>query len=355
MAASGSVASITKKALESFFQIKNLLLNNIEQGCMQLKDILTLQRVQGIGDKSLVALIQYCNAKGINSLAELDLHDVSEASGLKRVSSLIQRFLSERLYEETLREVENKLVEWKSQSIAAVTYGSERYPGLLAELSDPPAILYCRGNLDLLKASKSIAVVGTRKNTVLGEAITRKTVRYFSQKGFCIVSGLALGIDAIAHSEALEAQGRTIAVVVDVVNISPSNNRQLANQIIAADGLLLSENPPDTKVIPALFVKRDRIQSGLSLAVFAIETSVDGGTMHAVKAAHGLNRQVYVPDPNAARYPDLTEQAISGTQHLLKEGSAQAYSRLSYEKITQELEAAVSVTADGPNNPGGLL
>lgn len=322
---------------------------------MQLSEILTLQRIEGVGNKTLITLIEFCQANKIESLSELHSLDLSQVPRLKRASAAINNFLSASLCEGTLEECETSLEEWESQSIAVVPFGSANYPLQLTELSDPPAILFCRGKLDLLQTRKSIAVVGTRKNTRLGEAITRKTVEHFSKKGFCIVSGLALGIDAIAHCAALEHQGKTIAVLVDVVNVSPSQNRPLANQILEKDGLLVSENPPDTKAIPALFAKRDRIQAGLSVAVFAIETAVEGGTMHAVKAARALKRPVYVPDPVAAKYPDPKERAISGTQKLIEDKAAQAYSRESYKLITEELEAHASEYSSLPKGSGRLL
>ena len=308
---------------------------------MRLVDIITLQRIQGVGNKSLIALIEYCRANKIDSLAELESLDLSLVPNLKRSSTALNNFFSEGRWETKLCNSESALKEWASLGIRIVPFGDTIYPKQLTALNDPPAVLFCRGNLDLLTTSRSIAVVGTRKNTRLGEVIARRTVEYFAKKGFCIVSGLALGIDAIAHRSALDNKGATVAVLVDVLNVSPSQNRALADQIINDDGLLIAENPPNTKVIPALFAKRDRIQAGLAMALFAIETSVDGGTMHAVKAANSMQRPVYVPDAVAAKYPDLDDRAISGTQKLVNEGHAYAYSRDSYELITRKIEQLV--------------
>src|SRR5690606_34691301 len=195
-------------------------------------------------------------------------------------------------YDVLKRDCEEALLKWKAAGIDVLVYGSARYPAQLMSLNDPPVLLFCKGNCDLLETSKSIAVVGTRHNTRLGEKIAHKTVEYFSKEGFCIVSGLALGIDAVAHRAALDNKGPTIAVLVDLLSIAPASHRDLADDIFRQSGLLVSENPPGTKVIPGLFAKRDRIQAGLALAVFAIETAVDGGTMHAVKAANSMGRNV---------------------------------------------------------------
>ena len=309
---------------------------------MQLNQILTLQKIQGIGNKSLIALIEFCRVNHIESVTDLQHLDLSHISKLKRAAASLNKFFTAGLLDATFKECMSDLENWKALSVQVVVFGSSYYPAQLAELSDPPAILFCRGNLELLKSARAIAVVGTRENTRLGEANAQRTVAYFSKKEFCIVSGLALGIDSIAHRAALENKGATIAVLVDVINVSPTQNLKLADQILRNEGLLISENPPNTKVIPALFVKRDRIQSGLAMAVFAIETTVDGGTMHAVKAANLLLRPVYVPDAVAAKYASLDERAMSGTQMLLNEGRAKAYSRDTYDEITSELNILVN-------------
>lgn len=309
---------------------------------MQIVDILSLQTIQGVGNKSLISLIEFCRASEIDSLSDLALRDLSRVPTLKRVLAALQRFFAEGRHIRTRIQCEADLRQWESQGISFVEFGSPRYPRQLVDLNDPPAILVCRGNLELLSSPLAVAVVGTRENTRVGEAIAQRTVEHFARKGFCIISGLALGIDAIAHRAALENQGSTIAVVVDVINVSPSSNRDLASRILQGNGLLVSENLPGTKIVPALFAKRGRIQSGLSLAVFAIETSVDGGTMHAVNAANTLRRPVFVPDPVAAKYPDLGERTISGTQLLVRDGRASAYSRDSYIAIERELHDVAS-------------
>lgn len=304
---------------------------------MQIADILSLQKVKGVGNKSLISIIEYCHLHKIESLEELSTKDFSQVPGFRRIAVELAGFFANDSYLKTHTDCEIELKHWQSLGISIVLYGSATYPKQLIALSDPPAMLVCLGNLELLKSPLAVAVVGTRENTRLGEIITRRTVETFVAKGFCIVSGLALGIDSIAHRATLESKGATIAVVVDVLKIAPSSNRDLAERIIHEGGLLVAENLPNINAVPGLFAKRDRIQSGISLAVFAIETSVDGGTMHAVKAANSLNRPVYVPDPVMAKYPDLKAQVISGTQSLVKDGRASFYSRDSYAVIEKML------------------
>jgi len=204
-----------------------------------------------------------------------------------------------------------------------------RYPRSLMRLNDAPCVLYARGNIGLLQNQATIAVVGTRDPTARGKKIATKTTEYFSQNGVVIVSGLALGIDTEVHTACLASNGHTVAVLTDIDIIAPSSNRSLAHNIINNHGLLLSENPPNTKIVPAHFIKRDRIQSALSKAVFVIESSKGGGSMHAAGIAKKLNIPTYVPDPVQAGYPAGIKQ-IEGTNELLSSGDAKSYSRESY-------------------------
>jgi DNA processing protein len=124
----------------------------------------------------------------------------------------------------------------------------ERYPDLLRQIADPPAQLYCRGNVELLK-SFCIGVVGTRKASDYGRQACRDIAGHLATTGMTIVSGLAAGIDTVAHQAALNAKGQTIAVFgtgVDDASIFPVDNLQLARDIIANGGLLISEYPTGT-------------------------------------------------------------------------------------------------------------
>jgi len=322
---------------------------------LQTIDILVLHRIKGIGNKAQLDLIKCYKENHVNSLKDLLKLDLHQTATIKRAVKLLNEFFTNDLYEVTKEECENDLAEWRSSGITVLAFGNSEYPTQLESLDDPPTLLFCKGNLNLLSSPKSITVVGTRENTKLGETITRKTVEYYSNLGFCIVSGLALGIDAIAHRAALENNATTIAVLVDLDKISPPGNRNLAEQILKQNGLLLSENPPGTKGVPGLFVKRDRIQAGLGMAVFAIETSINGGTMHAVKTAISIKRDVYVPDAAAARYPDLGIKAISGTQSLVSEGQAKPYTRDAYDQISHALDQLVTSFEARANEKSNLL
>ncbi|MFH1216505.1 MAG: DNA-processing protein DprA [Pseudomonadota bacterium] len=318
----------------------HLILDYLFGGLVNSTDVLVLRGLRGVGDETLIALLDFAKANSISSLESLAKADIS-AIPLRQFPPSLLDLMDTKDFSKQRERFSNEQEKWKSDEINLIVYGSEGYPEQLLDLLKPPPILFCRGNLDLLGETRAIAVVGTRKNTPLGAKITNKSVEAFGGFGFSIVSGLALGIDTIAHKSALECNAPTIAVLVDVSKISPSTNINLAQGILDNGGLLIAENPPGIKVIPAYFAKRDRIQAGLSKAVFAIETAINGGTMHAVNAAKSMGRPVYVPDASQAGYSDLEIPAISGTQWLVDEGIASPYTRASYPTILE--------TLDGPN------
>lgn len=319
---------------------------------MIAQDALVLQGLRGVGNATLIELIKFFCAHQMRQLTDLDAKDLRQIASLKRATKPLDELFAQGDYEDRRRACERSLKEWTRAGIEVVVYGSAEYPAQLLALRDPPALLFYKGNRALLSDLNAIAVVGTRENTPLGKKITQKTVEYFTGEGFCIVSGLALGIDAIAHRAALASNGATVAVVVDLVSVSPANHQELAKQILSQGGLLVSENLPGTKVIPALFAKRDRIQAGLALAVFAIETAPDGGTMHAVRTAIAMGRGVYVPDASAAGYPDPDIKAIRGTQELVRDGKAKPYTRDTYSSIVRDLRARLAAAEVVPGEGG---
>jgi len=304
---------------------------------MNIVDALVLKSLKGIGDVSITKLLDFTAKQSISSLEDVASLGVQNLP-LRRIPDSFQDLLTTGEFEAVRHAVDEELRVWETLGVKVIYRFSEEYPKHLLDLEDPPPFLFCKGNLALLKDTRAIAVVGTRNNSPKGSVITVKTVEAFHSRRFVIVSGLALGIDTIAHQAALNSGAPTIAVLVDLLKISPSRNKGLAEEILNNDGLLVAENKPGTPTIAALFAKRDRIQSGLSTAVFAIEPSKNGGTMHAVRAAGKMKRPVFVPDAAAARYNDLTLEEIQGTQHLTKTGEARPYTRESYESISDELE-----------------
>lgn len=179
--------------------------------------------------------------------------------------------------------------------IIELTIGASHYPQCLAAIADAPAKLYCRGDLKIL-SRPCIAVVGTRKATDYGTQVTRQLVEPIARAGMTIVSGLALGIDAVAHRAALDAGGRTVAVLgsgIDDATIGPRQNVPLAHEILGHDGLVLSEYPAGTPADKWTFPARNRIISGLSLGVVVTEAAIKSGALITARLAAEQGRDVF--------------------------------------------------------------
>lgn len=185
--------------------------------------------------------------------------------------------------------------DMKRKGIVAITVNSEYYPSQLKEIYDPPQVLYCKGDISLLKDGvERLAVVGTRNITRYGKDVTKEFASAFAKAGICIVSGMARGVDSAAHKTALEEESKTIAVLgcgVDVVY--PPENRELYEEIVRK-GLVISEYPPSTQPHAFRFPERNRIISGLSKGVLVTEAGAGSGSMITADAAIEQGRDLYV-------------------------------------------------------------
>jgi len=180
-----------------------------------------------------------------------------------------------------------------------LTLSDERYPDRLRSLPDPPPLLYVRGDVDLLAREQLVAVIGTREPTVFGTSAAEELTGALADDGWGIVSGLAKGIDTIAHRTALEHGAPTIAVMGGGLDrVYPAENQGLAAQIIKEGGTLISEQPFGEQARPQHLVARDRLQSGLSVAVVVAQSGVRSGTMHTVRFAAMQGRPLFCPVPH---------------------------------------------------------
>lgn len=316
-------------------------------------EVYSLSKVKRVGDKTLKEILELINKTEVSSLRELDPHFIERARLHKSVKEELNAFWSE--LDRNLDLSSAFIDQLHSQGITVITTEDPRYSPYLNLCPDAPSLLYCRGNLELLGDCHSVAVVGTRDNTTIGRQIAEKTVSWLVENGQTIVSGLALGIDTIAHECCLNNNGRTIAVLVDVNKIHPSSNNPLAQRILDQGGLLLAENAPGTATVPPLFAKRDRIQTGLSTTVFPIETSINGGTMHAVRAAGRYNRLVFAPDITKGMYSEPGIEQIQGIKSLLDHRLAEPYDRSRYPLVKQsiaekEKELSKQITGHSPTS-----
>lgn len=211
------------------------------------------------------------------------------------------------------REYLNKL---RKARVEFIEYGSKFYPARLAKIDSPPIGLFVRGNKKLLIEENLIAVVGARKITSYGRQVTENLVAELCSPGFIIVSGMALGVDATAHESAIQAQGRTLAVLGCGVDCPyPRENDSLYEEIIDSSGLIISEYPLGMPASQGTFPARNRIIAGISRAVLITEAAQDSGSL--ITAAHAVKqgKPVFaVPGPISSRMSD-------GTARLIKNGA----------------------------------
>jgi DNA processing protein len=191
------------------------------------------------------------------------------------------------------------------------------FPDILRHIHDPPQQLYvCCNNWPALNNLPCIAVVGSRKASSYGKAVTSELVRALAQGGVAVVSGLAFGIDAHAHRTALASGGATIAVLAGGLDaIYPDVHRSLAAQIVEQGGALISEYPIGTPPLKSYFVARNRLVSGLSQAVLITEAAEKSGTLHTARFALDQGRDVLVVPGN------ITSAYSAGTNNLLRRGA----------------------------------
>jgi len=189
------------------------------------------------------------------------------------------------------------------------------YPNLLKEIASPPQRLWLKG-AKLNNNEKRLTVVGTRKPTLYGQRVVAKLIQEVAAAGVTIVSGLAIGIDGMAHKAALDAGGKTIAILAGGLdNIYPASNRGLAERIIQNNGTLISEYAPGEESFKQNFVARNRIQSGISEAVLIVECTEKSGTLITAQFALDQNRNIMAIPGN------IDNIQSSGTNNLIKQGA----------------------------------
>jgi len=207
------------------------------------------------------------------------------------------RNLTAHINQTRLSDMRKMLRSIKSNHYKIIRYVDKGYPDMLKNMKDPPLLILHKGAL--LNFDYCIAIVGTRDPSLYGRIMARRISRSLGSKGYTIVSGLAKGIDEWAHCGALEApRGRTIAVLAWMDPIYPSEHCQLVDDIIKK-GAIISErfmNPKD-KSGPSKFVQRNRITSGISRCVIAIESGKEGGTVHQIRIALDQKRKVFALKP----------------------------------------------------------
>jgi DNA processing protein len=223
-------------------------------------------------------------------------------------------------------DLDAELARIEKAGVRIVTRSDADYPKHLCEIYDPPLVLYVRGAL-AEDERLAIGIVGSRRTTLYGQEMSRKLAYQLARVGITIVSGLARGIDTEAHRGALQAKGRTVAVIgcgIDIVY--PSENKKLADEIVAKGGAVVTEFPFGVSPDRQNFPMRNRIISGWSLGVVVVEANVKSGALITAKQAMEQGREVFA-------VPGRADSILSrGTNKLIKDGA----------KLTEDAEDVLS-------------
>ena len=267
--------------------------------------LMWLSRVKGIGFQRYQILLEhFLSAHNIWNAKKKDFLDIEGIP--KTVVNSIIASKNPEVLDMWIEELEEKEIQFYS-------YYHFRYPTLLKEIYDPPMGIYIRGELPEDEIDK-VAVIGARKCSRYGATMSYEIAKDLGKTNVIVVSGMARGIDSMAHKGVLDGGGRTIAVLGSGVDICyPSENKELM-EIIVNNGCVMSEFPPGTGVHPSNFPQRNRIISGLSKILVVIEAGKKSGTKNTVDLALENGREVFALPGN------VTSWLSEGTNSLIKQG-----------------------------------
>jgi DNA processing protein len=278
----------------------------------QLVNLKLLMSVEGIGPAKIRSLL--AKFRTTEKVLSAGLHSLAEAEGISTnlAKRIIRIHSSRKDVEEAL---EQELAVLDDIGAGIITVWDPEFPPLLKKIYDPPLVLYILGGLQE-QENYMVSVVGTRMPTPYGKVQAEKIAQELALQNITILSGMARGIDSIAHNAALKNNGRTVAVIgsgLDV--IYPPENKKLFNEI-KEHGAVISEYPPGTKPDAVNFPKRNRIIAGLGLGCIVIETALAGGAMQTAAFALDANREVFAVPGN------LGIRQAEGTNFLIQKGEA---------------------------------
>ena len=258
--------------------------------------LLAIKSFEGIGTKKLLKIGNYVEDKNLCISSPSELVPIFEDLKIK--------VKKEKVTTDMLQEalgIAKRTIDYSMQAgIGITTYYDDDYPVILRDTIDedgrlaPPMVLYYKGDLSITQLP-GLAVIGTREITDFGKKAGLFLTQELAKRGFCIVSGLALGCDTVGHQGALNVGGKTIAFLAHGLDtVYPPENEALAQQIIDNGGLLLSEYPVGMGVNRYNLVARDRLQASMAHATRVIQTGVQGGTMHAANTTLQYPKPLYV-------------------------------------------------------------
>jgi DNA processing protein len=300
-------------------------------------DLLVLSRIPQIGQNRLRVLVSKFGEPA--EIIRASAKDIAATEGFnKKLAVHITHFFRSSDYEEAKRSAERQLSKLNKIGGKLITFWEKKYPEPLKRIYDPPPYLFILGEIKD-EDRHSIAIVGTRSPSNYGNTITERLSHDISLLGIAIVSGLARGIDTVAHTTAVKCNGRTLAVIgsgLDV--IYPSENKNLAERI-TQNGAIISECEMGAKPDAVNFPRRNRLISGLSLGTIVIESDLGGGAMITASIALDQNREVFAVPGN------INSKRSRGCNMLIKDGRAKLVE--SIDDIIVELKPKLGTLLSG--------
>jgi DNA processing protein len=300
-----------------------------------VQDLLALHLVPGLGPKLTAALLErFGSARAVLEASSAELQEVPYVGG--KVARAIEQALHSA---DTAAELERMA----RHHVTLLALGSAGYPAVLANIADPPHLLYIRGALEARDAN-AVAVVGSRQCTAYGRRVAERLAGDLARAGYTVISGLARGIDGCAHRGALQAGGRTLAVLAGGLSkVYPPEHKDLANEVAAA-GALLSEAAMEMEPMAGMFPARNRIISGLARGVVIVEANEKSGALITAHHAAEQGREVFaVPGP-------VDSPASEGTLALLRQGAKLVRHA---DDILEDLNGIAPLTPPAEGRPAG--
>ncbi len=249
-----------------------------------LLPLLRLHLVNGVGPRTWVLLMERFGTP--ENVLAAPLSQLQEVAGVgPKLAAAIHAARNSSA-------AQKELARCREMQVQLLPKGTAGYPEWLTEIPDPPPVLYAKGDF-AARDHLALAIVGSRRCTLYGQQQAERLAGQLARAGITIVSGLARGIDGVAHRGALQAGGRTIAVLATgVVEIYPPEHEDLAREI-ASHGVVVSESPLGQAPTPGMFPQRNRIISGLSLGVIVVEAARNSGALHTARHAMEQGREVF--------------------------------------------------------------
>ena len=273
-----------------------------------ITDWIELNMTPGIGPRAAAKLLErFGSAEAVYSATRTELEQLRLAP--EAIDSIIARDLR------STAEAERTAVRKLGGDVLLLDDGV--YPSPLREIYDPPIVLYVKGAWSECLDQPCIGMVGSRKCSTYGQNTAMMLARDLAQRGITVVSGFARGIDAAAHRGALEAGGRTVAVLgTGIDEVYPRDHKKLAEEILAGGGALVTQFPLGTPPVSENFPYRNRIISGLSLGIVVVEAAENSGSLITARLAMEQNREVFAVPGN------ITSRNSFGANYLIKGASA---------------------------------